>query len=171
MGTGHIAPTRSSTTTSSSTTEQLRLFVQEDGTDSEFEAMFSDPGFGVRDGHRVAIVYAGDQASQAGYPMALVNHSTGNQRVFKERAGWIVSRLGAGLGCALLVGVAIGGTVLIGANSSIPLLLVLITGAWLFWKYLEKNRLTNAIVAAVTQEASRAADSQRGEPVGNVPSD
>jgi hypothetical protein len=162
MGTGYIAPISSSTTTSSTSTEQLRLFVQDDDGGEEFEARFSNPGFGVREGHRVTIVYAGNLSSQAGYPMTLVNHSTGNERVFKNQADLIVNRLGAGIGCALLAGVPIGGMILGGTNSSaLAAALALITGTWLFWKHIEKNRLTRDVIAAITQQARAATEIER----------
>lgn len=81
QGSGYVsAPTIS---LSSSSTEKLRIFVREDdGT--EFEEEFNGLGFGFRDGHRVTVLYAGDQQSQRGYTAGVINHSTSNQRLFQS---------------------------------------------------------------------------------------
>lgn len=93
-GTGNISGP--STTTHTSSTEMVRLFVREDDG-GEFEASLPDLGFGVREGHRVSIVHAGDQASRRGYPIAVVNHTTGKSKVLASRVSWL-SR--DALGCA-----------------------------------------------------------------------
>ena len=93
-GTGNISGP--STTTHTSSTEMVRLFVREDDG-GEFEASLPDLGFGVREGHRVSIVHAGDQASRRGYPIAVINHTTGKSKVLASRVSWL-SR--DALGCA-----------------------------------------------------------------------
>lgn len=161
QGSGFISPASSSTTTSSSTTEKLRLFVREDDGD-EFEAKFSEPGFGVREGHRVTIVYAGDQASQAGYPMALVNHSTNQSKVFAERSNWIVDQIGKLLGCAavgaflvlaVVLGMAAGFAGIIVAAAPLGLLL---------YKQRQNVVLAKNIADAVSGETQKAIEAERG---------
>ena len=93
-GTGNISgPT---TTTRTSSTEMVRIFVREDDG-GEFDASLPDLGFGVREGHRVSVVHAGDQASRRGYPMAVVNHTTGKSKIVASRIRWISHDA---LGCA-----------------------------------------------------------------------
>jgi len=93
-GTGNISGP--STTTHTSSTEMVRIFVREDDG-GEFEASLPDLGFGVREGHRVSIVHAGDQASRRGYPIAVVNHTTGKSKVLASRVSWLSHDA---LGCA-----------------------------------------------------------------------
>lgn len=85
-----------STTTHTSSTEMVRMFVREDGG-TEFDVSLPDLGFGVREGHRVSFIYAGDQASRRGYPVAVVNHTTRKSEVLKSRVSWICHDA---LGCA-----------------------------------------------------------------------
>ncbi len=81
--------------------EQLRIFVrQENG--KEFEASFDEPGFGVREGHKVSVVFAGDKS--VGYPAGLVNHSTDNSKAFQDVvAETVVQKPNQLIGCAALV--------------------------------------------------------------------
>ena len=100
QGSGYIAaPT---TTVSSSTMEKLRMHLRSDDG-PEFEVEVENLGFGVREGHRVTVVYAGDEMSRGAYPMAIVNHSTRERAVLKERLDLLVKGLNAGLGCLLLI--------------------------------------------------------------------
>jgi len=85
-GTGNISGP--STTTHTSSTEMVRIFVREDDGD-EFDVSIPDLGFGVREGHRLSFIYAGNQVSQRGYPMAVVNHATRKSEVLKSRVSWI----------------------------------------------------------------------------------
>jgi len=88
-GNYYVAPT-TRTTVSTSSTHLQRLFVQQaDG--EEFDAEFPDIDFGVREGHSVAVVYAGPQRTGRGYPMALVNLTSGKHQVFPQRVKWILS--------------------------------------------------------------------------------
>lgn len=91
-GSGYVSAPQSSTTVRSRAIEFLRVFVREDdGT--EFEATFSELGFGVRDGHRVSVVFAAfpdDSGALDPRPMALVNHSTRKHKMLWGRVGWIV---------------------------------------------------------------------------------
>lgn len=96
---------------SSSTSENLRLFVREDDR-GEFDVKLSNVGFGVREGHRVTIVFAGDQASRAGYPAALINHSTGNSKIFDPQIARLVPRLGQDAGCVTFIGLGFAGLVI-----------------------------------------------------------
>jgi hypothetical protein len=77
-----------STTTHTSSTEMVRMFVRED-SGTEFDVSLPDLGFGVREGHRVSFIYAGNQASRRGYPMAVINHTTRKSEVLKSRVSWI----------------------------------------------------------------------------------
>lgn len=91
-GTGYVAAPQSTTTVNSHAVENLRLFVREDdGT--EFDASFSELGFGARNGHRVSVIFAAfpnDQGALAPQPMALVNHSTQKHKMLWGRVSWIV---------------------------------------------------------------------------------
>jgi hypothetical protein len=74
---GAVGHVHSETTVSSSSSEHLKLFLQEDNG-REFEANATNPGFGFRTGHRASVIYLG-----AGHaPVGLINHSTGSARVF-----------------------------------------------------------------------------------------
>lgn len=160
QGSGYVAAPGSHTTTTSRTSEQLRLFVRGDD-EREFEARFSDPGFGVRDGHRVTIVYAGTQATQAGHPMALVNHSTGKSKVFTQRAEWLLKRPGPQTGC-LLFGL------LIVIAAFIPIvgfvLVPLIFGVFgaRMWKRKRRNdQLAADIIAALEARVQESIEAER----------
>lgn len=160
QGSGFISPSSSSTTTSSSTTEQLRLFIREDDGD-EFEAKFSEPGFGVREGHRVTIVYAGDQASQRGYPMALANHSTNQSKVFTQRANWIIKQIGQTMGCAAVAAFVIL-AIALGAVAGIAGVIVAAAPlGLLLYKYRQNVALANSISGAVSEEMRKAIEAER----------
>lgn len=82
---------------SSTSSDRVRLFVRDD-EGREFEASFTNPGVGVREGNRVSIVYSGSQAaspeelvSEDRRIAALVNHSTGKSRVYEGRARALAS--------------------------------------------------------------------------------
>lgn len=84
-----------------SSTEQLRIFVRQD-SGKEFEASFEEPGFGVREGHQVSVVFAGD--ADGGYPAGLVNHSTDQNKVFHDVvAETVVRKPNQLMGCAALI--------------------------------------------------------------------
>lgn len=160
QGSGFISPASSSTTTSSSTTEQLRLFIREDDGD-EFEAKFSEPGFGVREGHRVTVVYAGDQASRAGYPMALANHSTNQSKIFTQRAKWIIKPVGQTMGCAA-VGAFVILAVGLGAVAGVAGVIVAAAPLGLLLYKLRQNvLLANSISEAVAEQMRKAIDVER----------
>lgn len=78
VATGHV---HSDTSVSSRSSEQIRLFVQEDGG-REFEAVATNAGFGFRQGQRVSVLYVGGQQNSDPAPVGVVNHSTGSWRVF-----------------------------------------------------------------------------------------
>jgi len=160
QGSGFISPSSSSTTTSSSTTEQLRLFVREDDGD-EFEAKFSEPGFGVREGHRVTIVYAGDQASQRGYPMALANHSTNQSKVFTQRAGWLVKQIGQTMGCAAVGAFFVLAVILGMVAGIIGVIIAAAPLGFLLHKHRQNAALAKSIVAAVSAETRKAIEAER----------
>lgn len=80
VATGHV---RSDTSVSSSSSELIRLFVQEDGG-REFEATATNAGFGFRQGQRVSVLYVGTQANDRPSPVGVINHSTGSWRVFES---------------------------------------------------------------------------------------
>lgn len=104
QGSGHIhAPT---TTVSTSSTEKLRVFFREDNG-KEVEAEFSDTPFGVREGHRVSVVYAGPLALKSGYPVALVNHSTGNDKIFPQVVDRLLPKLSGGVALGFILGTPI----------------------------------------------------------------
>lgn len=159
-GGGNFSPASTSTTTSSSTAEQLRLFVRSDNGD-EFEAKFSEPGFGVREGHRVSIVYAGSQAEQSGYAMALANHSTSQSKVFAERSRLIVDGVGQVRGCLLLISpifILIFLASFLGALALIPAAIPVI---WVVQKARKSHALAKRVTAAVTEELQKAIEVER----------
>ena len=160
QGSGFISPSSSSTTTSSSTTEQLRLFVREDDGD-EFEAKFSEPGFGVREGHRVTIVYAGDQASQRGYPMALANHSTNQSKMFTQRAGWLVKQIGQVMGCAAVAAFLVLAVILGALAGVIGVIVAAAPLGLLLYKHRQNVALATSIAVAVSEEMHKAIEAER----------
>lgn len=82
-GTGRIDPVN--VTVSSSSNEVLRLFLKDDdGLESELK--LHDPGIGIGEGHKISVIYAGDQQSQRGYHMGVVNHNTRRYAVYEDRA-------------------------------------------------------------------------------------
>lgn len=104
QGTGHVqAPT---TTVSTSSSEKLRIFFRDDNG-KEIEAEFSDTPFGVREEHRVSVVYAGPAALKSGYPVALVNHSTGNDKIFLQVVDLLLPKLSGCLALGLILGTPI----------------------------------------------------------------
>ncbi|WP_439471952.1 hypothetical protein [Brevundimonas sp.] len=80
VATGHV---QTDTSVSSSSSEQIRLFIQEDGG-REFEAIATNAGFGFRPGQRVSVFYVGAQRNDNPDPVGLINHSTGSWRVFES---------------------------------------------------------------------------------------
>lgn len=160
QGSGFISPSSSSTTTSSSTTEQLRLFIREDDGD-EFEAKFSEPGFGVREGHRVTVVYAGDQASQRGYPMALANHSTNQSKVFAQRANWIIKQIGQTMGCAAVGAFLVLAIVLGMAAGVVGVIIAAAPLGFLLHKHRQNLALAKSISGAVSEEMRKAIEAER----------
>lgn len=160
QGSGFISPSSSRTTTSSSTTEQLRLFIREDDGD-EFEAKFSEPGFGVREGHRVTVVYAGDQGSQRGYPMALVNHSTNKSKVFTQRAGWLVKQIGQAMGCAAVGAFFVLAVILGMVAGIIGIIIAAAPLGFLLHKHRQNVALAKSISDAVSEEMHKAIEAER----------
>jgi len=169
-GTGNISGP--STTTHTSSTEMVRIFVREDDG-GEFEASLPDLGFGVREGHRVSIVHAGDQASRRGYPIAVVNHTTGKSKVLASRVSWLSP---APLGCLWFVGIFIG-TMMVSMGLASPLvylthpLSALLAGvfgvlAYFGWPFAaigafvainrKRKRLRQGILTRLEQEVERA---------------
>jgi hypothetical protein len=131
-GNYYVAPT-TRTTVSTSTTHLQRLFVQQaDG--EEFDAEFADMDVGVREGHSVAVIYAGPQRTGRGYPMALVNLTSRKHQMFPKRVNWILSSfikpllLGWGALLVLLLVFSRGNL----GGISIPLLLIV--GGILAWE-------------------------------------
>lgn len=109
QGTGYVnAPT---TTVSTSSSEKLRLFFRDDNG-KEIEAEFSDTPFGVREGHRVSVVYAGPMVLKSGYPVALINHSTGNDKIFLRVVDRLLPKLSGGLALGFILGTPIAFLVL-----------------------------------------------------------
>lgn len=84
--TSHLGPQGGSVTMpgvsiTSTTSDKIHLFIrQEDGR--EFDQTFVNAGVGVREGHRVSIIYVPDED---GEPLALVNHDTGKSRIYEGR--------------------------------------------------------------------------------------
>lgn len=76
---------RSDTNVSTTSTEQLRLFVCDDDG-SEFEIRAHNVGFGFREGHRVSAVYMASthdsHRSDGDNLVGLINHSTGKHSLF-----------------------------------------------------------------------------------------
>lgn len=94
-GGGHIGPTGGhveapKVSISSSTSERMHLFVQEDdGT--EFDIQLTDPAVGVREGHRVSLLYAHGRTADPWMIGALVNHTTKTPKVYTGRLKGMVS--------------------------------------------------------------------------------
>lgn len=156
---------RATTNTSVSSTEMLRIFVRQDGDKGEFEAEFADPAFGVREGHHVTVVYAGDQASQAGYPMALVNHSTERHQIFAKRTEWIINRTNQWMGCLTLIGLPLIVALLFMAMTPdlfvIGFVMGLIgTGIWMFGWKRKNDALAAAIVDVLNKHVREATEAQ-----------
>lgn len=78
---------RSDTNVSSTSTEQLRLFVRDDNG-SEFEIRAHNVGFGFMEGHRVSAVYLASthdsRRSDADNLVGLINHSTSKHSLFNN---------------------------------------------------------------------------------------
>jgi hypothetical protein len=94
-GGGHIGPTGGhieapTVSVSSTTSERMHLFVQEeDGT--EFDIQLTNPGVGVREGHRVSLLYAHGRTPDPWMIGALVNHTTKTSKVYTGRLKGLVS--------------------------------------------------------------------------------
>jgi len=101
QGTGYVhAPTTTASTTSE---EKLRVFFREDDGE-ETEAEFWDAPFGVREGHRVSVIYAGPKALNTGRAVALINHSTGKDNLFLARLDSMLPKMSGCLALALVLG-------------------------------------------------------------------
>lgn len=161
-GTGRIDGPTTTTNISSHTSERLRLFVREDGGD-EFEVEFRDVPFGLREGQRVTIVFAGDRA---GHPMALFNHTTSKSHVFGKRAEWIIKRPGAGLALAMLVSFSFAmmllWTLATGTGGAKPALYGAVVAVGLFaLLQVRKSALAAKIVTRVAERARQADEEER----------
>lgn len=161
-GVGRIDPVNATTEVVSSSAEMIRLFVVEEGG-KEFDFELPAPGFGIRGGHSVSVVCAGDQATRRGHPMALVNHNTGNQKVFADRAGWIVGAPNPALMIALVLVlpflVMLAATLITGTGGLKPALVGLMVAVGvILWLFARRSALVGAVVGRVTEEArSKAA--------------
>lgn len=96
--------TRSAPTTSiaSSSTEIIRLFLRDD-QGAEFDAEIENPGFGIRPGHVVTILYAGNRRQQKYHAMAVANRTTNQRAVLQNRIEWLLIRRSTTLGCMALI--------------------------------------------------------------------
>lgn len=105
--TGHA---RSDVDVSSSSTEQVRLFVHGDDG-SEFEIRAHNVGFGFREGHRISAVYLGavgdSHRSDGENLVGLMNHSTGKQTLFsnsvRKRLSAPLNLIGIVTGLAMII--------------------------------------------------------------------
>jgi hypothetical protein len=86
-----------STTITSSTSDRVQLFIREDDG-REFDVSFTNPGVGVREGHRVSVLYVGNTAQSREQVVsndvrigALVNHDTGKHSVYERRLGQLAN--------------------------------------------------------------------------------
>ncbi len=98
-GVGTTSP--ATTTVRTSSVEVTRMFLRDD-TGQEFQVELEDIGFGIRQGHRVVILYGGNIATQSGYPMAVANLTTNQSTVLPHRVEWLLRRRSTSLGCAAL---------------------------------------------------------------------
>lgn len=89
-GTNHLGGPSGSTRTTTTSTHHQRLFARKDNG-GEFDVEFPDLQFGVREGHRIAAVFAGPRSTGRGHPMALINHTTGHFQTFPAHVNWILS--------------------------------------------------------------------------------
>lgn len=89
-GTNYLGGPSGSTRTTTTSTHHQRLFARKDNG-GEFDVEFPDLQFGVREGHRIAAVFAGHKSTGRGHPMALINHTTGHFQTFPAHVNWILS--------------------------------------------------------------------------------
>jgi hypothetical protein len=161
--------TRSAPTTSiaSSSIEFIRLFLR-DEQGAEFDVEIENPGFGIRPGHVVTILYAGNRRSQKYHPMAVANRTTNQCAVLHNRIEWLLIRRSTTLGCVALVvipflAMVVGGIFLdlllgqdprghMGGRTSLGGLafLVVVCALGLGWR--RKERLKSEINAALQSE-------------------
>ena len=90
--TTHIGPEGGTVTTpgvsvTSRVHDRLHVFVREDGG-REFDQTFINPGVGLREGHRISILYVPDEH---GEPLALINHDTDKSRIYEGRVSRLLS--------------------------------------------------------------------------------
>lgn len=166
-GTGHIGAT--TTTVSSRTAEKLRVFIRDDDG-AEIEVNFTDPGFGVREGHRVTFVFAKHRDEELGHAMGVVNHSTQVSAVLGNRINWITPEMSSAIGCGLLLLPLLAAgflgpvvdAILFGKNEGVGYLIV--GGAALFFavrrgKVLAGNGLRAQALARLQDEVRKVAAS------------
>ena len=85
---GHVAaPTVSVTSTAS---EKLHLFIQQDDG-AEFDIQLTNPGIGLREGHRVSLLYAHGRDASHWMIGALVNHTTRSSKTYHGRLNNMIS--------------------------------------------------------------------------------
>jgi len=160
-GYGRIDPVHVTTETTSRSRELVHLFVLEkDG--GEFDLELPDPGFGVRAGHAVTVVFAGDRTSGRGHPMALVDHNTDRRRVFEERGIWLVRRPPRPLMWAMAAVFPLlsmlAFTLLTGTGGVRPALYGLVlAGAGIAFLWIRRNMLAKDVIARVSERATQAA--------------
>jgi len=102
QGSGHVSgPT---TTTSTYSTEKLRMFLRLDSGREE-EITLNDPGFGVRPGHRVSVIYAQNRADTHGRAVAAYDHSTQATKIYESAIRDLTASISLPLGCLMLMAI------------------------------------------------------------------
>ena len=162
QGSGYVhAPT---TTTSTSSEEKLRIFLRrDDGTETEVE--FWDAPFGVREGHRVSVVYAGPKAANKGVAVALINHSTDNDELFLHRLDSMLPKMSGCLALSLILGTPVLfvllGALVFGSAAGVGMLGLIAGFAIVITKLSKRKNLANAVATEIRAKVSEVIEQQK----------
>lgn len=162
QGTGYVhAPTTTASTTSE---EKLQIFIHQDNG-REIEVSFWDAPFGVREGHRVSVIYAGPKALNKGCAVALINHSTGKSELFMRRLDSILPKLSGGLALALILGTPvlflILGVMLFGNGAGLGGLGMIVGFAVVIAKLSKRKNLANAVAPAIRAKIKETIEQEK----------
>jgi hypothetical protein len=160
-GQGRIDPIHVTTETTARSQHSVHLFILEKDGD-ELHLELPDPGFGVRGGHAVTVVFAGARNSGRGHAMALVNHSTNKTRVYQERGIWLVRRPPRPLMWAMVAAFPlismVAFTLITGTGGLRPALYGLVAAAaGIAFLWFRRDALAKDVVRRVSERAAQAA--------------
>jgi len=161
QGTGYVSSPTTSTSTYSS--EKLRMFLRLD-SGKEKEITLNNPGFGVRPGHRVSVIYAKNRADTHGQGVAAYDHSTQATKIYESAIRDVTANISFPIGCLMLIVISSLGGVISTLALSLAYLIFFGGGGgiivWMVHKRLREKALQAAITGRVRDEIERLRENE-----------